>query len=71
MSLIKIDAVKIVAKQAANIRAYRDRLLAASDWTQVADAPVDQTVWAAYRQALRDIPQQEGFPHNVAWPVKP
>lgn len=58
-------------EQAANIRAERDRLLAASDWTQVADAPVNQAAWAAYRQALRDIPQQEGFPHNVAWPVKP
>ena len=37
-------------------RIHRDRLLAASDWTQVADAPVDQPAWAAYRQALRDFP---------------
>jgi len=56
---------------AEEVRAERDRLLAASDWTQVLDAPVDQAAWAAYRQALRDVPQQEGFPHDVAWPVKP
>jgi hypothetical protein len=30
-----------------------------------------QTAWAAYRQALLEIPQQSGFPHNVAWPTKP
>jgi hypothetical protein len=56
---------------ASEVRAERDRLLAASDWTQVLDAPVDQDAWAAYRQALRDVPQQEGFPTDVAWPIKP
>ena len=40
----------------ANMRAHRDRLLADSDWTQVADAPVDRDAWATYRQALRDFP---------------
>jgi len=53
------------------VRVKRDRLLAASDWTQVADAPVDHAAWAVYRQALRDVPQQAGFPANVVWPVKP
>ena len=38
------------------MRLRRDALLAASDWTQVADAPVDRAAWAAYRQALRDFP---------------
>lgn len=38
------------------MRLHRDRLLAASDWTQTADAPVDKAAWAAYRQALRDFP---------------
>jgi hypothetical protein len=56
---------------AVEVRTQRDRLLAASDWTQVADAPVDQAAWATYRQALRDIPQQSGFPENVEWPVDP
>lgn len=56
---------------AAEVRTERDALLAESDWTQVADAPVDQAAWATYRQALRDITNQESFPTNVAWPVRP
>ena len=56
---------------AAEMRKQRDQLLAESDWTQVADAPVDQVAWATYRQALRDVPQQPGFPDNVTWPDKP
>ena len=38
------------------MRIERNRLLADSDWTQTADAPVDQQAWATYRQALRDFP---------------
>lgn len=53
------------------VRAERDALLSASDWTQVADAPVDSAAWAVYRQALRDIPEQAGFPYNVTFPVTP
>lgn len=56
-------------KAAANMRGYRDKLLADSDWTQVADAPVDKTAWATYRQALRDVSIQDGFPWAVKWPV--
>ena len=40
----------------ARMRFQRDRLLAESDWTQTNDAPVDQSAWATYRQALRDFP---------------
>mgnify|MGYP000252750085 CR=1 FL=1 len=53
------------------VRAERDNLLRQSDWTQVADAPVDQAAWATYRQALRDVPQQDGFPEDIAWPAPP
>ena len=53
------------------VRAERDRLLAASDWTQVADAPVDAAAWAAYRQALRDVPQDFDSPDDVVWPTPP
>ena len=56
---------------AAEARAKRNTLLAASDWTQVLDAPVDQTAWAVYRQALRDITSQAGFPTTIDWPVAP
>jgi hypothetical protein len=71
MSLIKVDAAKAAEKKSAQARSERDQLLSASDWTQVADAPVDQAAWATYRQSLRDIPQQAGFPSNVTWPSKP
>lgn len=57
---------------AAAVRAERDRLLSESDWTQLPDVPAaTRSVWATYRQALRDIPQQAGFPANVVWPSKP
>jgi hypothetical protein len=59
------------APTAEDVRIERNRLLVESDWTQAADAPVDQAAWATYRQALRDIPQQAGFPASVDWPVKP
>lgn len=57
--------------QAATVRSERDGLLGQSDWTQVADAPVDATVWATYRQALRDITDQAGFPNDINWPTQP
>lgn len=56
---------------ASEVRSDRNALLSQSDWTQVADAPVDKAAWATYRQALRDITDQSGFPHEVDWPVKP
>tara|TARA_R110000823_G_C15853389_1_gene492396 strand:+ start:737 stop:1132 length:396 start_codon:yes stop_codon:yes gene_type:complete len=52
-------------------RAKRDGLLASSDWTQVADAPVNKARWASYRALLRFVPQQAGFPHTIEWPTKP
>ena len=57
--------------QAVQVRAERNTKLAASDWTQVADAPVDQAAWATYRQALRDITAQAGFPWTIDWPAQP
>lgn len=56
---------------AAQVRAERTRLLAESDWTQLPDAPVPQLPWAQYRQALRDITSQPGFPSDVQWPDVP
>jgi len=56
---------------AANVRAERDRLLMRCDWTQVVDATVDKAAWLVYRQALRDITAQDGFPWEVTWPEKP
>jgi hypothetical protein len=59
------------AAEAVGIRATRDARLSGSDWTQVADAPVDKAAWATYRQALRDVPSQAGFPYDINWPSKP
>jgi len=53
------------------VRAERDRLLEASDWTQLPDAPVDAAAWATYRQQLRDLPQNYILPSDVEWPEEP
>lgn len=66
------DEVAERSEQKANeVRAERNQKLANCDWTQLADAPVDKTAWATYRQALRDITAQAGFPWNVTWPIEP
>jgi hypothetical protein len=59
------------AEQAKAVRAQRGENLKDSDWTQVADAPVNQAAWATYRQALRDISSQAGFPWTIEWPEQP
>ena len=73
-SVADIDAEAIATKdaeQAAAVRRTRTEKLKDSDWTQVADAPVDQTSWATYRQELRDITAQSGFPWGINWPIQP
>lgn len=73
-SVADMDADAITAKdaeQAKSVREQRGEKLKESDWTQVADAPVDKTAWATYRQALRDITTQDGFPWSVTWPDAP
>ena len=59
------------AEQAANIRASRTQMLKDCDWTQIADSTADKTAWATYRQALRDITGQAGFPWTITWPDAP
>ena len=53
------------------MRYWRDTELARTDWTQVADAPVDQAAWAIYRQALRDLPASNTDPRAIDLPVAP
>ena len=62
---------EIEARKIVEVRSRRNGLLSASDWTQVADAPVDAAAWAAYRAELRAVPEQPGFPDNVVWPTVP
>jgi hypothetical protein len=62
-----------VADLAAQVRAERDLRLMQTDWIYLPDVtpPDDIAAWEAYRQALRDVPQQVGFPGEVRWPVGP
>jgi len=53
-----------------DVRNQRDSLLAATDWTALSDVTLSEA-WTTYRQALRDIPAQSGFPASVTWPTKP
>lgn len=56
------------------VREERDSLLTACDWTQIPDGPLmdeQRAAWTTYRQALRDVPGQAGFPATVEWPVPP
>ena len=60
------------AEQATSVRAARDTKLAESDWTQARDVTLaNDADWQTYRQALRDVPTQEGFPWSVTWPEQP
>jgi hypothetical protein len=68
----EIDRAQAPIILAESVRNYRVELLAETDWTQLADVPqATKDAWATYRQALRDVPQQAGFPTNVTWPQKP
>lgn len=59
------------AEQAANVRQQRNEKLKDCDWTQIADSTADKPTWAVYRQALRDISAQSGFPWTITWPDAP
>ena len=71
------DAWAALVKQADHdtaadlVRAERDKLIAATDWTVLRDAKTAKTDWLEYRQALRDVPEQAGFPYAVQWPTRP
>lgn len=57
---------------AMKARAERNRRLSETDWTQGKDIPDEiSSVWATYRQDLRDVPAQSGFPWDINWPNKP
>jgi hypothetical protein len=55
-------------------RAKRDQMLYSTDWTQLPDAPLTEQElhsWREYRQSLRNIPEQDGFPYLIEWPAAP
>jgi hypothetical protein len=55
----------------ARMRYWRDGELAATDWTQLADAVCDKAAWATYRQSLRDLPASNSDPRKIELPTKP
>ena len=72
---IEAEVARLIAEQPAKeARAKRDRLLTESDWVTIRATergdPVP-TEWQTYRQALRDIPDQTGFPEEIDWPQEP
>ena len=62
---------QVDADAAARVRTERNKKLADTDWTQLADSTANATAWGTYRAALRDLPTTDGFPHNVTWPTEP
>jgi len=68
----EIDLTAVQESAPIYARKTRDRLLAETDWTQGADVPsIIKDSYAVYRQALRDVPEQESFPNDIIWPTKP
>ena len=64
------DREEIDKQYAENARNRRNNLIKESDWRAVSDRELEPE-WKEYRQALRDISKQKGFPHDVKWPVDP
>lgn len=69
---ISSDPVISIEEASESVRAERNDRLANTDWTQSRDVPEETAIkWAPYRQALRDVPNQLGFPFSIEWPEKP
>lgn len=65
------EVAQRTADKSTNVRQERNQRLADCDWTQLPDAPVDAAAWATYRQNLRDVTSQAGFPWDITWPSEP
>lgn len=64
--------VSVLGMDVRPITHKRQKLLQESDWTQMPDVThPKKTEWAVYRQAIRDIPEQTGYPLNIIWPIPP
>ena len=70
----KVESPQSKNKKEVDPKILRNRLLAASDWTQLVDSPLSEVKkkeWQAYRQELRDLPSKPNWPNDIQWPVKP
>jgi len=66
--------LSFISLEARDVIEQRNHLLVDSDWTQLPDSPLtteQKAAWATYRQELRDVTAQEGFPGSIQWPVAP
>lgn len=69
-----LPATLLATLRGAEVRGQRDAALRGCDWTQSPDSPLtstQKTAWGTYRQQLRDLPAQAGFPDAVNWPTAP
>jgi len=69
-SVTAVFNANVSVEQKADVRAERDQLLQATDWQALSDNTMAEAM-TTYRQALRDVPDQDGFPFDVVWPTKP
>lgn len=61
-----------IEERSINVRNTRNKLLQTCDWTQSRDIPDNiATLWQPYRQQLRDITTQSGYPFDIVWPMEP
>ena len=67
---LELDMAGRLDGVAQSMRKERNALLAETDWWTVSDRTMTQAE-TDYRQALRDVPAQAGFPENITWPTKP
>lgn len=71
-NLTETEKQQLTEEKKYTVRLQRNRLLTETDWTQSRDVTLDNDAdWTVYRQELRDITTQDGFPHNITWPTKP
>lgn len=71
---VRDKTLEEMEEESSVARIRRDSLLKDSDWTHVTDSVLtdsQKVAWAIYRQALRDITNQAGFPYEITWPTKP
>jgi len=72
--VLSVDTDTVNAEAWTSLRAQRNQLLKDSDWTQGNDSPLStesKSAWAAYRAALRDLPDVTTDPLNPVWPPRP
>jgi len=70
----KVNPDVVLEQKWEAVRIKRNKLIQATDWTQVVDSPLSESKkaeFATYRQALRDLPQSTDNPDEIVWPVKP